>query len=64
MLGRTQFVVCKAQIVGAAEQIHARFQRVYTMGRMATFTREAREPFAHGPIEALDKSGVEHRSAS
>ncbi len=44
MLGLTQFVMRKAKVVRATEQIHAGFQCLQAVSRMTTFARESRQP--------------------
>src|SRR5712691_10965983 len=59
MVGGAQLVMRKAKIVGTADEIHARLDGLQTMSRMPTFAREASQAFPHGPIEALNKRGVQ-----
>jgi hypothetical protein len=47
MLGLTQFVMRKAKVVRAAEQIHAGFQCLQAVSRMTTCARESRQPLTH-----------------
>ena len=63
MPGMTQFVMRKAQVVGATDQIHAGFQRCKAVSSVTTFAREHCQALTHGTIESLDQSGVPDRSA-
>ena len=58
-----QFVMGPAEVVGASEQVHARFQSHHATSRVTAFAGQAGKPLAHGPIQSLDKGGVEHRSS-
>jgi hypothetical protein len=46
-------------IVGTANQIHPRVQRLQTGSGVTTFARQARQAFPKGAIQALDKRGIE-----
>lgn len=46
VFGLTEFVMHKAEVIGTANQVHPRFQRIQAMGGMPTFARESRQPFA------------------
>src|SRR6266487_1893852 len=59
MLSVTQLVMRKAKIIRTSDQIHTRLDALQTMSRMPTFAREASQAFTHGPIEALNKGGVQ-----
>src|SRR5205823_9039760 len=59
MLGFAQFMMRKTEIVGASNQVHARFQRLEATSSMTRFAGQARQPFAKGGIQALDKGCVE-----
>ncbi len=60
MLGFPQFVMRHTEIVGAANQVHARVQRVQARSRMPTFARQACQAFTEGCIQAFDERGIEH----
>ena len=62
MLGCAQFVMRKAKVVSATDQIHASFQRLQALSGMTTFAREGSQPLTHRPIEPLNKGGIEHAS--
>ena len=63
MLGLTQFVMRKAKVIGATDQIHAGFQRLKAVSRMTTFAGERSQPLTHRAIETLNKGGIEHATA-
>ena len=56
-----QFLMRKAQIVGASHQIHARFQRTEAACGVPALAREDRQPFTEGPIDALNERRIPHR---
>jgi len=60
MLGLTHFVMRKAKVVRAADQIHAGFQCLQAVSRMTTFARESRQPLTHRPIEPRNYGCIEH----
>src|SRR5579859_2269169 len=53
----------KAEVIGAADQIHACLKRSEATSSMTRFARQASQPFAKRSIEALDKSGIEGRAS-
>ena len=59
MFGGAQLVMGKAKIIRTSDQIHPRLDGLQTMSRMPTFAREGSQAFTHGPIEALNKGGIE-----
>src|SRR5437868_4690746 len=59
MLRGAQLVMDKAKIIRTSDQVHARLDGLQTMSRMPTFAREASQAFPHGPIEALNKGGIQ-----
>jgi hypothetical protein len=63
MLSVTQLVMRKAKIIRTSDQIHPRLDGLQTMSRMPTFAREGSQAFTHGPIEALNKGGVQLASS-
>src|SRR5579872_2956270 len=58
-----QFVMGKAEIVGASNQVHSRFQSLKTMSRMPTFAGERSQTFPHGAIEAFNQGRIELRAS-
>ena len=62
-LSSAQFMMWPAEIVATAKQPHAAFQRRQAPGRMPTFARQAGESLTYRPVQAFNKSRVEHRSA-
>src|SRR2546423_10708429 len=63
MLFVPQLVMRKAKIIRTSDQIHPRLDGLQTMSCMPTFAREASQAFTHGPIEALNKGGVQLASS-
>src|SRR5437764_15437490 len=59
MLGLTQLMTRKTEIVAASDQIHPRLQSEEPTSGMAKLARQAGEQFSKGGIQALDKSGSE-----
>jgi len=62
MLGLTQLMMRKTEIVAASDQIHPHLQSEEPMSGMARLARQARQPFSKGGIQALDKSRIEDRA--
>ncbi len=60
MLGLTQFVMGQTEIVGAANQVHARVQSVQARSCVPTFARQTGESLTEGSIQAFNKSGIQH----
>ena len=60
LLGLTQFVMRHTEIVGAANQVHARVQSVQARSCVPTFARQTGESLTEGSIQAFDKRGIEH----
>jgi hypothetical protein len=60
MLGLTQFMMRKAKVVRATDQIHASFQRLKALSGVTTFARENSKQLTHRPIETLNKGGIEN----
>jgi hypothetical protein len=48
-----------APVVGTADQPHARFQSREASGSMARAPSQARQSFAHCPVEAFDERRIE-----
>jgi hypothetical protein len=59
VLGRAEFVMCPAEIVGATDQVHSSLQPLKVVGSMPTFARGGCEPLPHRRIETLNKRGIE-----
>ena len=55
-----QLMMGPAEIVGASDQVHPRFQCRQAVSRMPEFAGEGGEAFAHSSIEALDQGRIEH----
>ena len=60
LLGLPQLVMGHTEIVGAANQVHARVQSVQARSCVPTFARQTGESLTEGSIQAFDKSGIEH----
>jgi len=60
LLGLTQFVMRHTEIVGAANQVHARVQSVQARSCVPTFARQTGQSLTEGSIQAFDKRGIEH----
>ena len=58
-----QFVMRKAKIVGASDQIHPGFQCLQTTSRVTAFASEHGKPFPHRSIEPLNESRIQDRSS-
>lgn len=58
-----QFMMRPAEIVATSQQPPAAFQCHQPSGRVPTLARQTGQALAHGSIQALDKGGIEHRSA-
>ena len=58
----TQFLMGNTEIVGTANQVHARVQRVQARSGVPTFAGQACQSFAEGGIQAFDKRRIEHLS--
>jgi hypothetical protein len=63
MLGSAQFVMRKAKVVGATDQIHAAFQSLQTLSGMTTFARESSQPLPHSAIEPRNYGGIENTAS-
>jgi hypothetical protein len=63
MLGCTQFVMWKAKVVGATDQIHAGGERLKALSGMTTFARERSKSLTHRTIEPLNEGGIENGAA-
>ena len=50
------------EIVGAANQVHARVQSLQARSRVPTLAGQARQSLAEGSIQAFNKSRIEHAS--
>src|SRR6266704_2961398 len=59
MLAVTQLLMRPTEIVGTADQIHARLQGLQTLGGMPTFARQRSQTFPHGSIEAESYGRIE-----
>ena len=57
-----QLMMRPAEVVGTSQQPHAVFQRSQSSGCMAAFACQTGEELSHGPVQALDKGGIERRS--
>ena len=60
MLGFTHFLMCTTEIVGAANQVHARVQSLQARSRVPTLAGQARQSRASGSIQAFNKSRIEY----
>ncbi|SRR5712691_2311736 len=58
-----EFLVSPTEIVGRANQIHARLQGTQLTSTMTTFTGESGKELPHRAIQPLNESGVEHTSS-
>jgi len=58
MLGFAQFLMRHTEIVGAANQVHARVQRLQVRSCVPTFVGEACQALTHGSIQAFNKSCI------
>ncbi len=52
----------QTEIVGAANQIHARMQSLQARSCVPTFAGQACQSLTHGSIQAFDKSCIKHVS--
>ncbi len=59
VLGFAQLMMRETEIVRASDQIHPRLKRSQATGRVTRFAGQARQSFAKGSIQALDKRRVE-----
>ncbi len=59
MLGFAQLMMWETEIVRASDQIHPRLKGSQATGCMTRFAGQARQSFAKGSIQALDKRRVE-----
>ncbi len=57
-----QFLMGNTEIVGAANQVHARVQSLQARGGVPTLAGQARQSLAEGSIQTFDKSRIEHVS--
>lgn len=55
-----EFLMSHTEIVGAANQVHSRVQRVQPRSGVPTFARQSCESFTDSSIQAFNKSGIEH----
>lgn len=62
MLGGAQLIMDGTKVVHTADQIHAGFQRLGSLGRVATSARQGGQTLAKRGIQPLDKRRVEHAS--
>src|SRR5713101_1455588 len=63
MGGFAQLMMRQTEIVGASDQIHPRLKGSEAMSSMTRFAGQARQPFAKGSIQALDKRRIEDTSS-
>ena len=62
MFGFTQFLMGKAEIVGAANQVQACVQSLHARSCVPTLARQARQSLADGSIQPFNKSRIEYVS--
>src|SRR5271157_727323 len=62
VFGLTQFLMGTTESVGAANQVHARVQRLHARSRVPTLACQARQSLAEGSIQTFHKSRIEHAS--
>src|SRR5258708_14365651 len=60
VFGFAQFLMGTIEIVRATNQIHPRVQRLDARSRVPTLACEARQPLTESPIQAFNKSRIEH----
>ena len=58
----SQLVMKPTEVLGAAKQPYAAFQRRQASGRMPTLACQAGESLKHRAVQAFDKGGIEQRS--
>jgi hypothetical protein len=63
MLGMTQFVMRKAQVVGATDQIHVAFQRLKALSGVTTFASERSQPLTYRLMEPPNYGGIENAAS-
>ena len=64
MLAVTQLMMRPTEIVGTADQIHARLKGLQAVGGMPTFARQRSQTFPHGRIEAFYQGRIELLASS
>jgi hypothetical protein len=62
VFGFTQFLMDKAEIVRAANQVHSRVQSLQTRSRVPTLACQARQSLTDSSIQAFNKGRIEHTS--
>ena len=62
VFGFTQFLMDKAEIVRAANQVHPHVQSLHARSRVPTLACQARQSLAESSIQPFNKSRIEHVS--